>query len=310
MSSHTIRRSFDLLFAQHSISAAAAGRLRNRLGIPTVMNFLDFLTAFTETWPRLLAPRSIVRAITDFEIGLPSRYQADAVLTVSDPLAARFADAGFPVKRIQPIRYGFDPEIFKPKPTPVNPTPTVVMHGSFDHHHLGPIVHDAICYAATKLKAVTFKFVGPRTSALESLLNRVEDLAPNVSIESTGFVDYERMADHLADASVGIVPYEESRGTHSAFVAKAVEYLAMGLPVVSTRLEGLASYFRDEPMIQFTDFDGIEFGKAIVQIIEREPISADARSSIAKKVHAELSWDAIAKRAIGFVESTIETNKE
>jgi hypothetical protein len=37
-----------------------------------------------------------------------------------------------------------------------------------------------------------------------------------------------------------MVPYEESTGTHCAFVAKIVEYLATGLPVASTRIRSAA----------------------------------------------------------------------
>ena len=42
---------FDLLLAQHTISAVAAVRLRRELGVPAVLNYLDFLTGFMETWP-------------------------------------------------------------------------------------------------------------------------------------------------------------------------------------------------------------------------------------------------------------------
>ena len=43
---------FDALFSQHAISAVAAGKLKSDLNIPTVMNFLDYLTGFMESWPR------------------------------------------------------------------------------------------------------------------------------------------------------------------------------------------------------------------------------------------------------------------
>ena len=39
---------FDALLSQHAISAVAAGRLKADLGLPVVMNFLDFLTGFME----------------------------------------------------------------------------------------------------------------------------------------------------------------------------------------------------------------------------------------------------------------------
>ena len=49
-------RPYDYIFAQHAIAAVAAGRLKKKWGVPVVMNFLDYLTGFMETWPIWLAP--------------------------------------------------------------------------------------------------------------------------------------------------------------------------------------------------------------------------------------------------------------
>src|SRR6266446_6327764 len=37
---------FDLVLSQHAIAAVTAGRLRARLRVPVVMNFLDYLSGF------------------------------------------------------------------------------------------------------------------------------------------------------------------------------------------------------------------------------------------------------------------------
>ncbi|SVB57811.1 uncharacterized protein METZ01_LOCUS210665, partial [marine metagenome] len=49
--------SFDAILSQHAISAVAAGKLKTDLGVPVVMNFLDFLTGFMESWPAWTMPR-------------------------------------------------------------------------------------------------------------------------------------------------------------------------------------------------------------------------------------------------------------
>ena len=84
------RLKFDLVFSQHAISAVAAGRLKRKLRLPVVMNFLDYLTGFMETWPRYVAPRWFIQALERFELSLPLRHRADGVLTVSDTLADCF----------------------------------------------------------------------------------------------------------------------------------------------------------------------------------------------------------------------------
>ena len=154
--------------------------------------------------------------------------------------------------------------------------PVVVMHGSLDFHHLGNIAFDAIRYVTRMRPETVFRFVGQRTGALEKFLGRARLGIPGFHYESTGFVPYAEVAGHLADASVGIVPYEESTGTHCAFVAKVVEYVASGLPTVSTPLQSIGRYFKNDPMVSFAEFDGADFGTKNRQLARRPgPVLAD-----------------------------------
>ena len=298
---------FDVLISQHTISAVAAGRLRRRLRIPVVMNFLDYLSGFMETWPSYVMPKIVLRRIMNFELSLPSRYQADGVMTVSDTLADYFADAGYPRARLCPIYYGYDAELFRPldaRELPTNESaPVIVMHGSFDQHHLGPIAREAIGHVHQHKPAATFRFVGQRTPALLHFVEQVRKASPDVQVECTGFVPYAEVASHLARASVGIVPYEESRGVHCAFVAKIVEYVAMGLPVVSTPLDSARRYFGKEPLVRFSEFSGASFGAKILSWLN-EPL--DKRRALTapamERVRTELNWRAIARKATDFVE--------
>ena len=137
---------FDLIFSQHAISAVAAGKLKKKLGLPVVMNFPDLLTGFMETWPAYIAPRPLVRALIRYEVSMPERYGVDGVCTVSDTLADYFVERGFSRKKICPIYYGYDSEhfLFREKSPEKKSSPVIVMHGSFDAHHLGKIAFDAI----------------------------------------------------------------------------------------------------------------------------------------------------------------------
>jgi len=186
----------------------------------------------------------------------------------------------------------------------------VVMHGSLDFHHLGNIAFDAIRYVTRMRPETVFRFVGQRTGALEKFLARARLGIPGFHYESTGFVPYAEVATHLADASVGIVPYEESTGTHCAFVAKVVEYVASGLPTVSTPLQSIGRYFQNDPMVSFAEFDGVDFGKKIINwfgVPARSWQIQAARS--AARVQAELDWRPLCRRAVDFVEDTCVTSR-
>jgi glycosyltransferase involved in cell wall biosynthesis len=278
------------------------------LKVPVVMNFLDFLTGFMETWPKWIAPPVLLKRLKRFEISLPSRYQADGVMTVSDALAECFAEAGYPIARLKPIYYGYDVDRFplRRNAPSSDQRPIIVMHGSFDQHHLGTIAREGLTKIFEKREDVIFKFVGKRTPALNHFLSSIKRIAPGIKTECTGFIPYEEVGEHLRDAAIGIVPYEESSGTHCAFVAKAVEYLGVGLPVVSTRLKNLAQYFDGERRVRFSDFNGEDFARQTLAWLN-DPnlyaVNADARN-LSDRVREHLDWRTISREAVDFVEKT------
>ena len=291
---------FDAIFSQHAISAVAAGKLKSDLNLPVVMNFLDYLTGFMESWPRWVMPRVILNRLMRFELNLPIRYDADAVLTVSTELAKRFIDNGYPESRTQTIHYGYDATLFPVSST--SPNLTVVMHGSFDTHHLGPLAIEAITQITRAKPETHFLFIGKETAALANLTKRVHRSVRSANIQCTGFVDYNLIADGLGQAHVGIIPYESSVGTHSAFVAKMLEYVAVGLPVVSTPLSGVMAFFKNEASICFSKFDATQFAGDVLRLLDTHQPESD-RQRLAKRVAEELDWKVICRKAVDRLEA-------
>jgi glycosyltransferase involved in cell wall biosynthesis len=238
---------------------------------------------------------------------MPVRYDVDGVLAISDTLADYFAGRGYPREKILPIYYGYAAEHFpfRVRTIAENRPPVVVMHGSLDFHHLGDIAFGAIQHVTQKRPGTIFRFVGQHTAALENFLNRAQNQIPGFHFESTGFVPYAEVAKHLADASVGIVPYEESAGTHCAFVAKIVEYVASGLPSVCTPLKSIQRYFQNDPMVRFSEFNGADFGKKILNWLDESPLAWQIHAcQSAARVQTELDWQPLCHKAIDFIERT------
>ena len=291
---------FDLIFSQHAISAVAAGKLKKKLGVSVVMNFPDLLTGFMETWPAYVAPKPVVQALMRYEISLPVRYGVDGVCAISDEFANRLVARGYPREKICPIYYGYDAQAFplRAQLPPTDKPPVVVMHGSFDAHHLGQIAFGAVKTVVAKRPETIFRFVGKRTAGLEKFLQRAQAIS-NFKFEADGFTPYAEVAKKLASATVGIVPYEESAGTHCAFVAKIVEYVATGLPTVCTPLKSVQGYFKNNPLVKFAEFDGEDFGRKILEWLDA-PVSSwqpHAEKSSAR-VRAELDWRPLCAKAV------------
>jgi glycosyltransferase involved in cell wall biosynthesis len=297
---------YDFVFSQHAIAAVTAGRLKRKWGVPVVMNFLDYLTGFMETWPIWLAPPPALAVLKRYELSLPRRYDVNGLLTVSDTLADYFQRNGYPSEKIVPIYYGYDARLFpfrEPKPWDGKRPPVIVMHGSLDHHHLRDIALVAMERVISEMPEAIFRFVGQKTGALEAFLQRAKSRVPNTQVQTIGFVPYTDVAQHLHSADLGIVPYEESTGTHCAFVAKIVEYLAVGLPVVSTSINSAARYFGNEPTVKFAGFDGNRFGESILQSLRNPPPNLiEAAQAASERVSRELDWRAISRKACDLVE--------
>ena len=106
------------------------------------------------------------------------------------------------------------------------------------------------------------------------------------------------------------MPYEESAGTHCAFVAKIVEYVATGLPTVCTPLKSVQSYFENDPLVKFSAFDGGDFGRKILSWFD-EPVSEwQPHAAVsAARVQAELDWLPLCRKAVDFVEKIYSTTR-
>ena len=92
-------------------------------------------------------------------------------------------------------------------------------------------------------------------------------------------------------------------------MAKAVEYLGCGLPVVSTPLENLQAYFGSEEAVRFSRFNGTSFGDAILRWLD-VPLEERQRCGrkASQRVAAELDWRIVASRAVMFAERCAATN--
>src|SRR5207245_4392048 len=148
------------------------------------------------------------------------------------------------------------------------------------------------------------------TPALTKFCQRMRSAVPRAQLECAGFVPYSEIARHLANATVGIVPYEESTGTHCAFVAKIVEYLGAGLPVVSTPLNSARRYFGNEPAVRFSEFNGETFGQQILAWLDEPP---ERRRGLGRaesqRVKVAVDLSALSHEVIDFVEQIQEQER-
>jgi glycosyltransferase involved in cell wall biosynthesis len=135
------------------------------------------------------------------------------------------------------------------------------------------------------------RMVGPIS---EKLGRANAPTAPNILY--TGQQPYERLPEILGEFDVALMPFALNEATRSISPTKTLEYLAAGLPVVSTRVpDVVADYAR---IVEFAD-DGESFAAACRRALGRDRGDWQARVGPLLRRH---EWDAIAARMDAIVE--------
>lgn len=173
------------------------------------------------------APRSFARVEAE------TVRRVDLVIAAAGRLAERARALG--ARRVLRLPNACDPAPFAaggPEPSDLArlPRPRVVYAGALE----GWLDADLLRDAARRLPRWSFVLIGPERAPLAALrgLANVVLLGPR---------PYETLPAYFAACDAAIVPFRATAMTHAIHPIKVYEYLAAGLPVVSTPLEETAA---------------------------------------------------------------------
>ena len=212
--------------------------------------------------------------------------RADLLVASSELLRDRLADqSGRPVTLVPnavDLRL-FDPGVPRERPGDVRPgRPTVLYVGALWGEWVDVRLIAAVARA---LPAAEVHLLGPTGGRVIPALPNLHVLGPRPR---------EEVPAYLAAADVAIVPFVGSRLADAVSPLKVFEYLAMGVPVVSTPIAELAA----RPGVIAIAADESAFARAVDRAAaERQP-----PDRIRAEVAAE-GWSARVDRILGLVET-------
>jgi glycosyltransferase involved in cell wall biosynthesis len=108
---------------------------------------------------------------------------------------------------------------------------------------------------------------------------------------------YDDLPEVMAGFDVALMPFAHTEATRSISPTKTLEYLAAGLPVVSTRVPDVVADFAD--VVRFAD-DAAGFAAACVEAATRPATTEHARRLRLVRVRHE--WDTIAEQMAALVD--------
>lgn len=156
---------------------------------------------------------------------------------------------------------------------------------------------ELLAYAARAIPSANFVLVGP-AQVNTDLLERI----PNMHL--LGAVSGELLPNYLRAFDVGLIPYRLTSFTHYTFPSKLMEYLAMGIPVVTTDLSEIQP-FKDHIMIARSKEDFTEAVRAA--LMDTNSISEAAER---RKLAMKYRWDLLVENMESVILATLECKRK
>ena len=151
---------------------------------------------------------------------------------------------------------------------------------------------ELIAGLARELPDWEIQMVGP---VIEKIDPRSVPRADNIVY--TGMQPYERLPELMGGFDVALMPFALNEATRSISPTKTLEYLASGLPVVSTRVPDVAADYGE--VVRLAD-DAGGFADACRAALAEDAAARDRR---AEPLLASFHWDSIAERMASVIES-------
>ncbi|MFT3877023.1 MAG: glycosyltransferase [Propioniciclava sp.] len=161
---------------------------------------------------------------------------------------------------------------------------------------------DLACLEAVAEAGVRVRIMGPRADRDPEFGRRFEALLRHPNVTWLGVLGTEELAAELSRMSVGLTAYADSVFNEASFPLKTLEYLAAGVPVVSTDLP--ASHWLDTPHVRIAG-DPAGFAALVAAAIEETdghpgPHPGEADRIAFARTHG---WDARARAFIELLDS-------
>lgn len=114
----------------------------------------------------------------------------------------------------------------------------------------------------------------------KELRELVSELKLEQRVIFTGFIPYAKLSGYLGLTTVAINPMIPGMVSHTAFPHKVIQYMASGLPVVTTKLEGLYQ--------TFVDTSGLTWSEGSEGLIARALALAEDESKLEENSRLQL----------------------
>ncbi len=225
--------------------------------------------------------------------------RADAVVTVHEPYRRELLQRGVPGDKITVVLNTLDEQVVADSP----PTTTkrtsafrIVYHGTITSHYGIDTLIDAVAQLGEAVPDLRLELYGAG-DALPAAQQRILDHGISDRVAVSGrFLPLAEVLSLIQGANVGVVSNHGIERNKAALPTKLLEYVALGIPAISSDLPAVREHFTDEEITFFTPGDADSLARALLWTTQN-PTAARAKAEAARKRYDEsYTWPVYAER--------------
>ncbi len=237
---------------------------------------------------------------------------ADMVLTISDKLRDYVIKMGAPPERTKVLKVGVNVELFSPTSGGHN----IRKQYNLREHDIGLLFIGRL-YRFSGLKEVALQLTEAEDHNLKLLIvgdgelyAELQNLRERPELQNKviliGKKPYHELPFFIAASDICLLPFHNTGVTRDIIPTKMYEYMAMGKPVISTRLPGIVKEFGEDAGVVYVDRPEDAVRKAIdlAQSGRVEELGVKARRFAERH-----SWDSITDEFEGILTMVIEEKR-
>jgi glycosyltransferase involved in cell wall biosynthesis len=289
--------------------------LRNNYHVIHVHNMPDFLI-LTALIPRLLGAKVILDVHDPMPEFFMSKFQSNEssgavrLMQAQERLSARVAHAviaanpnfkdsllrrGTPAKKVTVVMNVPDSSIFdrsrhpRRKCTTEGPL-TLLYPGTLAPRYGLDVAIRALGLLRHRIPSLRLVLVGDRSEYVDDLRRLAEELGVYDRVQIIPAVSIEDVPRLMSEAFAGIYPALPDPHMNIATPSKVLEYAAMGLPIIASRIRVLRDMFSESEILFFSPGEPQEMADCISRLVDNPELAGRLVENLDRGFGRSYSW--------------------
>jgi glycosyltransferase involved in cell wall biosynthesis len=166
---------------------------------------------------------------------------------------------------------------------------TLVCHGAVEERYGHDTMLEAVALVKPQIPGLRLRILG-KGSYQDEFLALVKKMELEDCVQYLGFVPLAQMIQELREADVGIVAQKSSPYSNLVHTNKMYEFIALGKPVLASRLKSVEAYFGEDALYYFEPGDAQSLAKGILDLYQH-PGKRQVLVQNAQALYEQYRWE-------------------